>query len=136
MSSIHTSSPRRRAMGLFIAVAACAAAVASLGAAGASARALPATAAASCTKASIAPAVARAGKAQGTTAKLGKPGFRCADGWAYAFADLGPAKHGIAVTFVFKGSAGTWVLKNRAIVCKAPGKQVPATLFKAACASN
>ena len=109
----HPLAPPART-GLFVAVAACAAAVAPLGAAGASARALPATAAAACTKGSIAPAVARAGKAQGTTAKLGKPGFRCADGWAYAFADLGPSKHAIAVTFVFKSTGGAWVTKNRA----------------------
>ncbi len=89
-----------------------------------------------CIKSSIAPAVARAGKAQGTTAKLTGAGFKCADGWAYALASVGPAKHAIAVTFVFKSTGQTWQLKNRINVCKSPGNQVPAMLFKAACASN
>ena len=54
MSSFPTRAPRRRAMGLFVAVAACAAAVCSFGAAGASAHALPADTATTCTKAAIA----------------------------------------------------------------------------------
>jgi hypothetical protein len=130
------SLPRHRSIGLFVALAVCAAAVCTIGAAAASARALSAGATNMCTKASIAPAVAKAGKAHGTIAKLRTAGFKCAGGWAYANADLGPAKHAIAVTFIFEGSGRAWILKNRATACKAPGNLVPAALFKAACASN
>jgi hypothetical protein len=136
MSSVRTTSPCRRAVGRLVALAVCAAAVCALGAATASARALSNTAAPPCSKAWLAPAVARAGKAQGTWARLNKAGLGCGSGWAYASADVGPVKHGIAVTFVFKRSGRAWILEDRNVVCKAPGKQVPASLFKAACASN
>ena len=136
MSFALITSPRRRATGLLVALAVCIAAVCSLGAAAASARATTPGAAKMCLRSSIAPAVARAGKAQGTTARLDKANFRCAGGWAYALASVGPAKHAVAVTFIFKSSGQAWQLKNRISACKAPGDQVPATLFKAACASN
>jgi hypothetical protein len=136
MSSAPITSPRHRATGLLVALAVCIAAVCSLGASVASARATTPGTAKMCVKSSIAPAVARAGKAQGTTAKLTRSGFKCANGWAYALASVGPAKHAVAVTFIFKSSGQTWQLKNRMSVCKAPGNQVPATLFTAACASN
>jgi hypothetical protein len=135
MSFARTTFLPQRSIGMLVALAVCAAAVCTVGAA-ADARALSSAAAKPCSKASIAPAVARAGKAQGTSARLNKAGFGCGSGWAYASADVGPAKHGIAVTFVFRRSGRAWILENRNLVCKAPGNQVPASLFTAACASD
>jgi hypothetical protein len=134
--SAFITSPRHRTTGLVVALAVGIAAVCSLGAATASAHSVSTGASKMCVRASIAPAVAKAGKAQGTTAKLSKNSFKCSGNWAYAIADLGPAKHSVAVTFVFKNTGQSWALKNRITVCKAPGNQVPASLFKGACASN
>jgi hypothetical protein len=136
--SAFISTPRHRLTGLVVALAVCIAAVCSLGAAGASAHSVSAGASKMCVRGSIAPAVSKAGKAQGTTAKLSKGGasFKCAGNWAYANADVGPTAHSIAVTFIFKSTGKAWTLKNRMTVCKAPGNQVPAILFKGACASN
>jgi hypothetical protein len=89
-----------------------------------------------CTKASISKAVTAAGKAQKTTAKLLKKQFKCAGGWAYADANLGTGAEAVTVTFVFKASGKVWALKNRAKVCKGPGNQVPAAIYKPACTTN
>jgi 5-methylcytosine-specific restriction endonuclease McrA len=134
--SASNSAPRHRVTGLVAALAVCIAAICSLGAAGASAHPVSSGASKMCVRASIAPAVSKAGKAQGTTAKLSKSGFKCAGNWAYANADVGPTAHSVAVTFIFKNTGKAWTLKNRMTVCKAPGNQVPAILFKGACASN
>jgi hypothetical protein len=93
-------------------------------------------ASATCTKAAISKAVTAAGKAQKAPARLLKKQFKCADGWAYADANLGRGAEAVTVTFVFKASGATWALKNRAKVCKAPGNQVPAAIYKLACTTN
>jgi hypothetical protein len=129
-------TPRHRIATLLVALGLFAALVSTLGVAGANAQSTSAGKATVCAKTSIAAAVARAGKAQGTTASLGTGSFKCASGWAYANANVGPAKHGVAVTFVFKQAGSAWKLANRAIVCKPSAKLVPATLFKAACTTN
>ena len=40
------------------------------------------------------------------------------------------------MTFVFKRDGDAWVTADRETACKAPGDQVPESLFKLACESN
>lgn len=89
-----------------------------------------------CSTAAITKAVKAAGKAQGTTATLVAHNFKCADGWAYADASMGPENAQVDVTLVFKRDGDEWVAADRETACKAPGDQVPESLFKLACGSN
>ena len=90
----------------------------------------------SCSTAAITKAVKAAGKAQGTTATLIAHNFKCADGWAYADVSMGPENNQVDVTLVFKRDGEEWVAADRTTACKAPGDQVPESLFKLACESN
>ena len=89
-----------------------------------------------CSTAAITKAVKAEGKAQNTTATLVAHNFKCADGWAYADANVGPDGNQVTVTFVFKRDGDEWVAADREKACKAPGDQVPESLFKLACESN
>ncbi len=89
-----------------------------------------------CDAATIGKAVAAVGTSQKTTAVLNPGGFKCADGWAYAYANLGPAAHAVTVTLVFEAEGQFWVPMDRTKVCSAPGKDVPAAIFTQACQTN
>jgi len=90
----------------------------------------------SCSTAAITKAVKAAGKAQGTTATLVAHNFKCADGWAYADVTMGTGNAQDDVTLVFKRNGDEWAPADRETACKAPGDQVPESLFKLACGSN
>jgi hypothetical protein len=69
-------------------------------------------------------------------ARLDENGYGCADGWAYAYADVGTGEEEVTVTFVLKSSDGSWTVQDRATVCKSPGDEVPDAIFQEACESN
>jgi hypothetical protein len=62
--------------------------------------------------------------------------FKCADGWAYAFVNVGSGEEQYTATLVFEAEGQFWVPKDRAKVCNAPGDQVPASIYKDACETN
>jgi hypothetical protein len=90
---------------------------------------------ASCDRGAIADAVAGEGTAD-AAARLSGDGFGCADGWAYAFANVGSGDKQVTVTFVLQESDGSWSVQNRETACKAPGDEVPEPIFHDACESN
>ena len=61
--------------------------------------------------------------------------FQCSDGWAYASVDTG-GPDGYAEVMVFEAEGQFWISKDRAVVCKSPGDQVPASLYQAACETS
>ena len=62
--------------------------------------------------------------------------FQCADGWAYADVDTGSGSDQYAGVVVFEAEGQFWVPKDRAEVCKAPGDQVPESLYQSACETS
>jgi hypothetical protein len=62
--------------------------------------------------------------------------FKCADGWAYAFVNVGSGEEQYTATLVFEAEGQFWVPKDRAKVCNAPGDQVPASIYQDACETN
>jgi len=89
---------------------------------------------ATCDAASINEA-AGGGTAQGV--ELAQPdSFTCADGWAYAFVNVGSGDEQVTVTKVFEAEGQFWVEKDRATVCAGPGDQVPASIYRDACETN
>lgn len=90
---------------------------------------------ATCDKASIERAVSESGRAEGTTAALSKGGFRCADGWAVAFADVGPADAAVTETLLFEAEGQFWIPQDRGKVCTEPS-DVPQAIYKDACETN
>ena len=62
--------------------------------------------------------------------------FKCADGWAYAFVNVGSGEEQYTATLVFEAEGQFWVPKDRAKVCNAPGDEVPAAIYKDACETN
>ena len=64
--------------------------------------------------------------------------FRCADGWAVAFADVGPKGEQVTVTVVLEAEGQFWIPKNREKVCgtDAGDSQVPESLYQDACQTN
>lgn len=62
--------------------------------------------------------------------------FKCADGWAYAFVNVGSGEEQYTATLVFEAEGQFWVPKDRAKVCNAPGDQVPAAIYQDACETN
>lgn len=88
-----------------------------------------------CDRTAIADAVATQAN-EGAPARLDGDGYGCADGWAYAYADVGSGEEEITVTLVLKSSDGSWTVQDRATVCKSPGDQVPEAIYKQACESN
>jgi len=62
--------------------------------------------------------------------------FKCADGWAYASVDTEDESSAYAEVVVFEAEGQFWVPKDRAEVCKAPGDQVPESLYQAACETS
>lgn len=90
---------------------------------------------AECDRSAIADAVSE--QAGGDApARLDEGGFGCADGWAYAYADVGSGEEEITITVVLKSSDGSWTVQDRATVCRSPGDQVPEEIYQEACESN
>jgi hypothetical protein len=73
----------------------------------------------------------------GAPAVLAEPdSFGCADGWAYAYANVGEGEGQVTETLVFEAEGQFWVPKDRSEVCTAPGNEVPEAIFKDACETN
>lgn len=100
------------------------------------------TGAAKCDQASMQKAVESwaEGYGDGEKATLAETSgsFRCADGWAVAFPDLGPAATAVTVTAVFEAEGQFWIPKDRAKVCgdNASDSAVPKSLYRDACQTN
>ena len=64
--------------------------------------------------------------------------YRCADGWAVAFPNVGSGEAEVTVTAVFEAEGQFWIPKDRTQVCgkTAAASEVPASLFKPACQTN
>lgn len=64
--------------------------------------------------------------------------YRCADGWAVAFPNVGSGEAEVTVTAVFEAEGQFWIPKDRAQVCgeTASDSEVPKSLYKAACQTN
>ena len=72
-----------------------------------------------------------------TPVALAQPdSFKCADGWAYAFVNVGEGESQYTPTQVFQAEGQFWIPKDRAKVCTAPGNEVPASIYQDACETN
>jgi hypothetical protein len=98
------------------------------------------TGSAECNQSSMQEAVKSWAKANGGKATLpaGSSSYRCADGWAVAFPNLGSGESEVTVTAVFEAEGQFWIPKDRAQVCRnsAAQSEVPSSLYKAACQTN
>lgn len=99
------------------------------------------TGSAKCDRSSLEEAVQSWSQANGD-AKVELPdspgSFRCADGWAVAFPDVGTGQDAVTVTAVFEAEGQFWIPKDRAQVCgtNAAQSDVPKSLYKDACQTN
>jgi hypothetical protein len=96
------------------------------------------TGSASCTKAEITKAVSDLSSSDYADAKLatgGGPSYKCADGWAVGFVDVGMGMEQYTTTVVWQAEGQFWVPQDRAKVCPKPS-QVPAAIYDLACNSN
>lgn len=100
------------------------------------------TGSAKCDQASMQRAVGNWAKAYGGGEKASLPdsdgSYRCADGWAVAFPDLGSGNTAVTVTAVFEAEGQFWIPKDRTKVCgkTAADSEVPESLFEEACQTN
>ena len=99
------------------------------------------TGSAKCDQASMEKAVENWAKANGggkATLPEKPVSYRCADGWAVAFPNVGSGEAEVTVTAVFEAEGQFWIPKDRAQVCGKTAAQsdVPASLFKDACQTN
>lgn len=62
--------------------------------------------------------------------------FKCADGWAYAFVNVGSGEGQVTETRVFEAEGQFWIVKDRADVCDGPDDEVPAAIYQDACQTN
>lgn len=92
---------------------------------------------AKCTKSEISAAVAKTGNAESGEAVLapGAGSYKCADGWAVAFANVGEGQEQITTTVVFEAEGQFWIPQDRAKVCPEPS-DVPKAIYDLACNSN
>ena len=72
------------------------------------------------------------------TLPSGSGGFKCADGWAVAFPNVGSGEAEVTVTAVFEAEGQFWIPKDRSQVCgkNAKNSEVPSSLYKDACQTN
>ncbi len=92
---------------------------------------------ATCDEASIGKAVAAVGTKSEPVMLVTQSGsFKCADGWAYAYANAGTGDEQFTETLVFEAEGQFWIPKNREKVCIAPGNQVPKSIYQDACGTN
>jgi len=99
------------------------------------------TGSAKCDQASMQKAVESWAKANGggkATLPTNPKSYRCADGWAVAFPNVGSGEGEITVTAVFEAEGQFWIPKDRSQVCgkNAAQSDVPSSLFKDACQTN
>jgi len=94
---------------------------------------------ANCGEGALATAVEAWAKVQGDGQQASLPGgaasFKCADGWAVAFPNVGSGQGEITVTAVFQSEGPIWVPQNREKVC---GKTspIPNSLYQDACETH
>lgn len=96
------------------------------------------TGSAECTKAEITKAVSDLSSSDYADAKLatgGGPSYKCADGWAVGFVNVGSGMEQITTTVVWQAEGQFWVPQDRGKVCPKPS-QVPAAIYNLACNSN
>ncbi len=96
------------------------------------------TGSAKCTQAEIEKAVADyadAGNQGATLATGGGPPYKCADGWAVGFVNVGSGIDQITTTVVWQAEGQFWVPQDRAKVCPKPS-EIPASIYDLACNSN
>lgn len=89
-----------------------------------------------CDQASISKAVTGTSTKEGPVTLATSTSFKCADGWAYAFVNVGTGKTQYTATLVFEAEGQFWIPKDRQKVCKSPGDQVPAAIYEDACNTN
>ncbi len=92
---------------------------------------------AKCTESEISKAVEQTGSQESGEAVLadGADNYKCADGWAVAFANVGTGQEQITTTLVFQAEGQFWVPQDRAKVCPEPS-DVPKAIYDLACNSN
>ncbi len=92
---------------------------------------------AKCTESEIAKAVEQTGSQEAGEATLapGADNYKCADGWAVAFANVGEGQEQYTTTLVFEAEGQFWVSQDRAKVCPEPS-DVPKAIYDLACNSN
>lgn len=92
---------------------------------------------AKCTKSEISKAVEGTSSADSGDAVLapGADAYKCADGWAVAFANVGTGQEQVTTTLVFQAEGQFWVVQDRAKVCPEPS-EVPSAIYDLACNSN
>lgn len=94
---------------------------------------------ADCSQGAMTTAVQAWTKAQGdgqqASLPSGSDSFKCADGWAVAFPNVGSGPGEITVTALFEAEGPVWVPQDRSKVC---GKDspVPKSLYQDACQTN
>lgn len=96
------------------------------------------TGSASCTKAEIEKAVSDLSSADLPNPKLvtdGGPPYKCANGWAVGFINVGSGSEEFTTTVVWQAEGQFWVPQDRGKVCPKPSK-VPAAIYELACNSN
>ncbi|NBP86666.1 MAG: hypothetical protein EBU54_16370 [Mycobacteriaceae bacterium] len=89
-----------------------------------------------CDQASISKAVESTSTKEGPVTLATSTSFKCADGWAYAFVNVGTGSTQYTATQVFEAEGQFWIPKDRMKVCKSPGNQVPAAIYQDACNTN
>ena len=92
--------------------------------------------ASTCDKASISKAVENTSTKEGPVTLATSTSFKCADGWAYAFVNVGTGDSQYTATQVFEAEGQFWIPKDRMKVCKSPGNEVPAAIYQDACNTN
>jgi len=92
---------------------------------------------AKCTRSEISDAVEKTSSGDSGQAVLapGADSYKCADGWAVAFANVGEGQEQVTTTVVFEAEGQFWVPQDRAKVCPEPS-QVPKAIYDLACNSN
>ena len=92
---------------------------------------------AKCTEGEISKAVGQTGTQETGKATLapGSGNYKCADGWAVAFANVGSGQEQVTTTLVFQAEGQFWVPQDRAKVCPKPS-EVPQAIYDLACNTN
>ena len=94
---------------------------------------------ADCSQGALTTAVEAWAKAQGEGQKATLPSasgsYKCANGWAVAFPNVGSGQAEVTVTAVFEAEGPVWVPKDRGKVC-GNNSPVPKSLYQDACQTN
>ena len=95
--------------------------------------------AAECSQGALTTAVQAWAKAQGegqpATLPTASGSFKCSDGWAVAFPNVGSGPGEITVTAVFEAEGPVWVPRDRGKVC-GNNSPIPQSLYQDACQTN